>query len=122
MHVPPIFAYPEAILSWIFFIWFFYLEIQHLRIVTGAPSNTQDAGTHRIINIGTKIALFLAFMVSFLPWFVISHQCIALDAGTGLLIVGSLFRQYSIRILGKYFTAAVIVNANQPVIENGPYR
>ena len=61
-------------------------------------------------------------MVSFLPWFVISHQCITLDIGTGLLIVGSLFRQYCIRVLGRYFTAVVIVNTNQPVIENGLYR
>ncbi len=122
MHIPPIFVYTEAILFWIFFIWFFCLEIQHVRIAARAPSNTQDAGTHRLISMGTKIALLLAFMVSFLPWFVIPLQRLALDAGTALLIVGSLFRQYSIRFLGKYFTAAVIVNVSQPVIENGPYR
>jgi protein-S-isoprenylcysteine O-methyltransferase Ste14 len=122
MDIPPIFAYPEAILFWIVFIWFFYQEIRLLSTVAGGPANTQDAGTHRRINIGTDIALLLAFMVSFLPCFIMSHQRIALEAGIGLLIVGSLFRRYCIRILGKYFTAAVIVNANQPVIENGPYR
>jgi protein-S-isoprenylcysteine O-methyltransferase Ste14 len=121
MHIPPIFVYPEAIIFWIVFIWFFYLEFQHSRIVAGTLSTSQDAGTHRLINVGTKIALFLAFTVSFLPWFVISNQRIALDAGTGLLIVGDLFRQYCIRILGKCFTAAVIVIADQPVIEDGPY-
>jgi len=121
MHEPPVFIYPEAILFWIVFIWSFYLEILHSGIVAGAPSNTQDAGTLRLINIGSDIALFLAFVASFLPWFVISNQRIALYAGTGLLVVGSLFRRYCIRILGKYFTAAVIVSADQPVIENGPY-
>jgi protein-S-isoprenylcysteine O-methyltransferase Ste14 len=122
MHEPPLFAYPEAILFWIVFIWSFSLEILHSGIVAGAPSNTQDAGTLRLINIGSDIALFLAFAVSFLPWFVIPYPRIALYAGTGLLIVGSLFRRYCFRILGKYFTAAVIVSADQPVIENGPYR
>jgi protein-S-isoprenylcysteine O-methyltransferase Ste14 len=122
MHEPPVFVYPEAILFWIVFVWSFYLEILHSGIVAGAPSNTQDAGTLRLINIGSDIALFLAFVASFLPWFVIPYPRIALYAGTGLLVVGSLFRRYCIRILGKYFTAAVIVSANQPVIENGPYR
>jgi protein-S-isoprenylcysteine O-methyltransferase Ste14 len=122
MHIPPIFAYPEAILFWIVFIWLFYLEILHSGIVAGAPSNKQDAGTLRLINIGSDIALFLAFLVSFLPWPVISNQRIALDVGTGLLIVGSLFRRYCIRILGKYFTAAVTVSPDQPIIEKGPYR
>ena len=122
MHVPPLFAYTEAILFWIVFIWSFSLEILHSGIVAGAPSNAQDAGTLRLINIGSDIAIFLAFAASFLPWFVIPYPRIALYAGTGLLIVGSLFRRYCFRILGKYFTAAVTVSADQPVIENGPYR
>jgi protein-S-isoprenylcysteine O-methyltransferase Ste14 len=122
MHIPPIFSYPEAILFWIVFIWSFTLEIRHSGITAGAPSNPQDAGTHRLINIGSDIALFLAFLASFLPWFVISHPRMALDAGTALLITGSLFRRTCFRILGRYFTAAVIVKADQPVIEDGPYR
>jgi protein-S-isoprenylcysteine O-methyltransferase Ste14 len=122
LHEPPVFTYTEAIIFWIVFVWSFYLEIQHSGIVAGAPSNKQDAGTMRLINIGSDLALFLAFVASFLPWLVISNRRIALDVGTGLLIVGSLFRRYSIRILGKYFTAAVTVSADQPVIENGPYR
>jgi protein-S-isoprenylcysteine O-methyltransferase Ste14 len=122
MHVPPIFVYPEAIIFWIALIWSFYLEIKFSRSLTRNPSNTQDAGTRLLIKIGSRIAFLLALIVSFLPWFEISHQRIVLDIGTGILIVGSLFRQYSIRILGKYFTPEVIVNANQPVIERGPYR
>lgn len=73
MHKSPIFAYPEAILFWIVFIWSFSLEILHSGIVAGAPSNTQDAGTLRLINIGSDIALFFAFVASFLPWFVIPY-------------------------------------------------
>jgi len=94
MHDPPILAYTEAILFWIVFIWSFSLEISHSGIVAGAPSNPQDAGTLRLINLGTNLALFLAFVVSFLPWLVIPDPRLALYVGTGLLVVGSLFRRY----------------------------
>jgi protein-S-isoprenylcysteine O-methyltransferase Ste14 len=122
MHDPPILAYTEAILFWIVFIWSFSVEIAHSGIVAGAPSNPQDAGTLRLINLGSNLALFLAFVVSFLPWLVIPYPRLALYLGTGLLVVGSLFRRYCFQILGKYFTAAVTVTSNQPVIEKGPYR
>jgi protein-S-isoprenylcysteine O-methyltransferase Ste14 len=122
MHNPPVFAYPEAILFWIVFIWIFSLEILHSGIVAGAPSNTQDAGTLRLINIGTDIALLLAFALSFLPWLVIPYPRVSLYIGTGLLVVGSLLRRYCVRILGKYFTAAITASSNQPIIEKGPYR
>ena len=122
MHEPPVFAFTEAALFWVAFIWAFLPEIRHSGIVAGAPSNTQDAGTLRLINIGSDVALLSAFIVSFLPWLIIPYPRIALYAGTGLLIAGSLLRRYCFRILGKYFTAAVTVSADQPVIDKGPYR
>jgi protein-S-isoprenylcysteine O-methyltransferase Ste14 len=122
MHEPPVFIYWESIIFWIIFIWSFYLEIFHSGIITGANNNPQDAGTLRLINIGSDIALFLAFVFSFLPWLTIPNPRLALYIGTILLVIGILFRRYSIKILGKYFTAAVIVNTNQPVITKGPYR
>jgi protein-S-isoprenylcysteine O-methyltransferase Ste14 len=122
MHNPPVFTYPEAIFFWIIFIWIFSLEIRHSGIVAGAPSNIQDAGTLRIINIGGNIALFLAFALAFLPWLVIPHPRIALYIGTSLLVIGSLLRRYCFRILGKYLTAAVTVSPDQPIIEKGLYR
>ncbi|MFA5322529.1 MAG: isoprenylcysteine carboxylmethyltransferase family protein [Smithella sp.] len=122
MHVSPVFVYPEAVLFWIAFVWSFCLEIKFARTLARNPANTQDAGTRLLIKVGNRIAFFLAFLVSFLPWLVIAHPRMILDAGTGLLIVGSMFRQYSIRILGKYFTPEVIVNADHKVIERGPYR
>jgi protein-S-isoprenylcysteine O-methyltransferase Ste14 len=122
MRLPPVFNYPEAALFWIVFICFFYLEIQLTRTIARNPFNKQDAGTRLLIKIGNGIAFFLALFLSFLPLFVIPSQRIFLNAGIAILIIGSLFRQYSIRILGKYFTPEVIVDTNQPVIESGPYR
>jgi protein-S-isoprenylcysteine O-methyltransferase Ste14 len=121
MVEPPIFAYDEAILFWIVLIWAFYPEILHSGIVAGAPTNRQDAGTLRLINIGSNVALLLAFAASFLPWLTLPYPRLALDAGIVLLAAGSLLRRYCFRILGKYFTAAVTVRAGQPVIDSGPY-
>ena len=121
MHEPPVFAYDEAILFWIIFIWSFYREILHSGVVAGAPSNQQDAGTLRLINVGSNIALLLAFAASFLPWLTLPYPRLALDAGIVLLAAGSLLRRIWFRILGEYFTAAVTVRAGQPVIETGPY-
>jgi hypothetical protein len=90
--------------------------------VAGDPSNTQDAGTLRLINIGSDIALLLAFALSFLTWLVIPYPRISLNLGTALLALGSLLRRYCFWILGKYFTAAVTVSPDQPVIDKGPYR
>jgi protein-S-isoprenylcysteine O-methyltransferase Ste14 len=122
MHLPPVFAYDESIIFWIVYFWSFFLEILHSGIIAGDPLNKQDAGTMRLINIGSNISLILAFCLAFLPWFVIPYPRIALDTGTVLLIVGSLLRRYCFRILGEYFTAAVTVTADQPVITRGPYR
>jgi protein-S-isoprenylcysteine O-methyltransferase Ste14 len=122
MHEPPVFAYDEAILFWIVLIWAFYPEILHSGIVAGAPTNRQDAGTLRLINVGSNIALLLAFAASFLPWLPLPYPRLALDAGIVLLAAGSLLRRYCFRILGEHFTAAVTVRTGQPVIDRGPYR
>ena len=121
MHEPPVFAYDEAILFWIVLIWTFYPEVLHSGIVAGAPSNPQDAGTLRLINVGSNIALLLAFVASFLPWLTLPYPRLALDAGIVLLAAGSLLRRACFRVLGEYFTAAVTVQADQPVIDRGPY-
>jgi hypothetical protein len=111
MHEPPVFAFTEAALFWVALVWAFLPEIRHSGIMAGAPSNTQDAGTLRLINIGSNVALLSAFIVSFLPWLVIPYPRLALYARTGLLVAGSLLRRYCFRTLGKYFTAAVTVSA-----------
>jgi protein-S-isoprenylcysteine O-methyltransferase Ste14 len=122
MYEPPVFAFAEAAIFWVAFIWAFLPEISHSGILAGAPSNEQDAGTLRMINIASNVALILALAVSFFPWLVIPYPRIALYIGSGLVVTGSLLRRYCFRTLGKYFSAAVTVSADQPVIDYGPYR
>ena len=122
MILPPVFAYDEALLFWVAFVWAFIPEIRHSGLLAGDPGNRQDAGTLRLINIASGIALALAFVASFIPWLTIPFPRLALYAGTALLIAGNLLRRYCFRTLGKYFTATVCVKADQPVIDKGPYR
>jgi protein-S-isoprenylcysteine O-methyltransferase Ste14 len=123
MVQPPTFAYPEALLFWVVFIWSFGLEMRHSSTARRAPpEDTQDSGTLRRITVGLYIALFLAFSISFFPWFLFPFPRAALHAGTLLLLAGFLLRSYAIRTLGRYFTAAVVVVPDQPVVQDGPYR
>jgi protein-S-isoprenylcysteine O-methyltransferase Ste14 len=118
----PVFLYDEAILFWMAFIWVFIPEIHHSGILAGAPSNPQDGGTLRLINLASDAALLAAFLLSFLPWYAIPYPRMALWLGTSLLVAGGLLRRICFRTLGKYFSAAVTVTPDQPLIESGPYR
>ena len=42
--------------------------------------------------------------------------------GAFLAVGGTLFRQWAIRTLGRYFTRSVRVSSDQPVVQDGPYR
>jgi protein-S-isoprenylcysteine O-methyltransferase Ste14 len=64
------------------------------------------------------------FLLSFhLPQASISAgQRLAFGLGIVLLIAGIALRQYSIVVLGKYFTFDVAVQSGHSLIEIGPYR
>lgn len=119
---PLVFMFPEAIVFWSVFLWVFLPEIRLVRRATKSLPGEQDAGTARLIIVTDLVAQFAGFAASSLPWLVIPWPRIALYAGTGLLLAGSLLRKYCFRALGKYFTGAVAVSANQSVIDHGPYR
>ena len=122
LYRPLVFVFPEAIVFWIVFLWVFLPEIRLVRRATKSLPGGQDAGTARLIIVTDFVAQFAGFAASFLPWLVIPWPRAALYVGTGLLLAGSLLRKYCFRTLGKYFTGAVAVSADQSVIDHGPYR
>lgn len=42
--------------------------------------------------------------------------------GIAVWLMGALFRFYSMRVLGRFFTYDVAISADQYVVEQGPYR
>ena len=121
-HIAPVFRFPEGVAFWVVYVWVFAREFAVIRQARRAPAGAQDAGTLRLIVIGQNAALLAATAASFLPWLVIDHSLVALVAGTCVLAAGGVARRVCFRTLGEHFTGAVVVKADQPVIERGPYR
>jgi len=42
--------------------------------------------------------------------------------GIVIIVAGLILRGWSVKVLGDYFTGTVMVSADQPVIDTGPYR
>jgi protein-S-isoprenylcysteine O-methyltransferase Ste14 len=121
-HICFVFHLPEALLFWAVFIWVFSPGVRLAGKTVRSASFAQDAGTFRLIMIGNQVAIFMGFVVSFLPWFVVPWPVISYIFGICLLFLGGVLRRICYRTLGKYFTVVVIVNPDQPVIDYGPYR
>ncbi len=121
-HISPVFQFPEGLVFWAVYVWVFVPEILFIRRTRRSPAGAQDAGTLRLIVIGQNAALLAATAASFLPWLAMPRPEIALIAGTCVLFLGGVLRRICFRALGQYFTGAVVVKQEQPVIERGPYR
>jgi protein-S-isoprenylcysteine O-methyltransferase Ste14 len=90
-----------------------------------AESQRKDAGSFVVVNLVVGGAFFAAFWLGF------SHgaghmdpegAAVARIAAVVLGLGGAALRTWAISTLGRYFTRTVQVSADQPVVENGPYR
>jgi protein-S-isoprenylcysteine O-methyltransferase Ste14 len=112
--------------AWIFWAAFLAAYVPEFAVIARskpeAGENT-DRGSMTFILLASWLAFPAAFTVSSWSKFALLHHRIAWFA-TGILILlaGSMLRRYCFRTLGRYFTANVRVQADQPVIEDGPYR
>jgi protein-S-isoprenylcysteine O-methyltransferase len=82
-----------------------------------------DQGTQRLV----WILLVSCFIVAWVPVILDLGRLLILGAwltwiGTTIMIAGIIFRQYSISVLGKFFTGQVSIQANHKLIKEGPYR
>jgi protein-S-isoprenylcysteine O-methyltransferase Ste14 len=71
------------------------------------------------------------FWIVYIVWFVlemIGALAQRVKAGAekqdrgSMVLLGIILRQYAIRVLGRYFTREVATRADQPVVQNGPYK
>src|SRR6266568_4969530 len=83
----------------------------------------RDRGSLRVGAISglTGVILSLLFAV-FLPGAAIPWQPVPFFVGIAVILPGMCWRWYAILTLKQYFTAIVMIQDGQPVIQHGPYR
>lgn len=68
---------------------------------------------------GVALSLLLPLL---LPTAAIFSQLAAFFAGIVLVCLGAAWRWYAILTLGRYFTATIMIQTEQPVVQHGPYK
>ncbi|MGZ4863747.1 MAG: methyltransferase family protein [Halobacteriota archaeon] len=86
----------------------------------GAPIRYEDKSSRALITLSTYLSLAIAFL--FASSDIASLPSWAFYLGIGLMVAGILLRQWSIAVLGRYFSQTVGVQESQKVVDQGPYR
>jgi protein-S-isoprenylcysteine O-methyltransferase Ste14 len=86
----------------------------------GAPIIYEDKSSRSLIALSTFLSLTIAFLFALSG--IASLPTGAFYLGIGLMIAGILLRQWSIAVLGRYFSRTVGVQEGQVVVDRGPYR
>jgi protein-S-isoprenylcysteine O-methyltransferase Ste14 len=120
--LPLVTAWPHGAVFWPVFLWAYGPEFGVVRRAREAVAG-QDAGSMRLIGVvsvaGVSAALALAYGF---PAGAISARRTAFWCGIVALIAGGLLRRHCFRMLGESFTGAVVVKAQQAIVERGAYR
>ena len=86
----------------------------------GTPIRYEDRSSRLLISLSMFLSLMIAFL--FAASGIASLPSGAFYLGIGLMIAGILLRQWSIAVLGRYFSRTVGVQEGQAVVDRGPYR
>ena len=86
----------------------------------GAPIRYEDRSSRLMISLSMFLSLAIAFL--FAASGIASLPSGAFYLGIGIMIAGILLRQWSIAVLGRYFSRTVGVQEGQAVVDRGPYR
>ena len=86
----------------------------------GTPIRYEDRSSRLLISLSMFLSLIIAFL--FAASGITSLPSGAFYLGIGLMIAGILLRQWSIAVLGRYFSRTVGVQEGQAVVDRGPYR
>ncbi|TAN07904.1 MAG: isoprenylcysteine carboxylmethyltransferase family protein [Rhodanobacteraceae bacterium] len=84
----------------------------------------RDRGSYALIMVSMFAGIFLAFFAAFgVPATTIAWQQPSVFwVGIVLMLAGTAFRWYAIKVLGRFFTRSVATREGQYVVETGPYR
>jgi protein-S-isoprenylcysteine O-methyltransferase Ste14 len=87
-------------------------------------ATTRDSGSLLLLLALLALSLVLAWRAAFLlPGAALAAgRTFIFGVGLTMMLIGTAFRAYAIRVLGHYFVITVAVGPDQPVVERGPYR
>lgn len=77
---------------------------------------------------GSRLIIFLGVIVSVTVAFYFGSNGIALlpksffYPGIGIMVLGIIVRQWSIAVLGRFFSLSVVVTSEHKIVDAGPYR
>jgi len=86
----------------------------------GAPIRFEDKGSRPLIALSMILALVIAFL--FAASGIASLPSWSFYVGISLMIAGIVLRQWSIAVLGRYFSPTIGIQDGQAVVDRGPYR
>ena len=95
-----------------------------LRRRSAAGAKREDQGSLAYLWWTICISIFAGVFVSnlhLLPFPAALRPALFM-AGMALIVLGLLFRWWSIRVLGRFFTVDVATGEDQTIIRSGPYR
>jgi protein-S-isoprenylcysteine O-methyltransferase Ste14 len=127
MRLPGAFdGHPAYLAAWVvtYTLCFVPEIVLSVRLRSKKAAQKSDKGSMPIVIVAANLAVGIGFSVAFaFPGFFIGDGWkIMFDAGIAVWLSGSLFRFYSMRVLGRFFTYDVAISTGQRVIEAGPYR
>jgi protein-S-isoprenylcysteine O-methyltransferase Ste14 len=124
MTHPLPFVWPYAGAFWIVITWGFFPEFGLIARARIGGTHSADAGSMRLIFIGNQLSMLFAFVAAWIFPFASFRAGRVAAFWTGLVVFGAgvLLRRHCFRTLGKFFTGAVMVQADQTVIDRGAYR
>jgi protein-S-isoprenylcysteine O-methyltransferase Ste14 len=86
----------------------------------GAKINKEDRWSRLILALATYISVLVAFYFAFSNIALLPIWTFYL--GIFLMILGIIIRQWSIAVLGNFFSVDVGTQKGQKVVKNGPYK
>jgi protein-S-isoprenylcysteine O-methyltransferase Ste14 len=120
---PLAYTSPCAWIFWAVFLAAYVPESVLMARSKPAPGEKSDRGSTQFIMLSAWLAFPAAFAVASWSGFaLLNHRRVWFALGIAILAAGSMLRRYCFRTLGRFFTGNVKVQADQTVIENGPYR
>jgi protein-S-isoprenylcysteine O-methyltransferase Ste14 len=127
MRLPEAFSgHPAYLAVWIVTYWLCFGPEIVLSVLLRSARTAQkfDKGSKLMVILAANLAVLIGFSVAaaFPSLSIDAGWKILFDAGIVVWLSGSLFRFYSMRVLGRFFTYDVAISTGQQVIEKGPYR